>query len=83
MIVGELYDALIEAGATEEKARAASHAIANMQGHFTKIEADIQRLDQKISELRYQVDGTLRRHNWMLGTILAFLVAVFFRVFSH
>ena len=108
MIVEELYDALIEAGASEEKARAASRAIADMQGHFTKIEADIQKLDQKIerniqrleqkiSEFRSeverrfsyvdqrftQIDGTLRLHNWMLGTILAFLVAVFFKVFSR
>src|SRR2546427_4499117 len=112
MIVEELYDALIEAGASEEKARAASRAVADMEGHFAKIERDISRLDQKIetdiarldqkisefrsdvdrrfSEFRSyvdqrftQVDGTLRLHNWMLGTILAFLVAVFFKVFSH
>jgi hypothetical protein len=83
MIVEELYDALIEAGASEEKARIASRAIADMQGHFTNIQTDISRLDQKISELRSEVDGTFRLHNWMLGTILAFLIAVFFKVFSH
>jgi len=92
--VEELYDALIEAGASEAKARAASRAVADMEGQFTQIRNDIsrldQKLDQKISELRSyvdqrftQVDGTLRLHNWMLGTILAFLVAVFFKVFSH
>ena len=59
-----------------------------------KIERDISRLDQKIemqvSELRSHVDqrftnveGSLRLHNWMLGTILGFIVAVFFKVFSH
>jgi hypothetical protein len=105
MIVEELYDALIEAGASEAKARAASRAVADMEGQFTQIRSDIshldqklrndishldQKLDQKISELRSyvdqrftQVDGTLRLHNWMLGTILAFLVAVFFKVFSR
>ena len=105
MIVEELYDALIEAGASEAKARAASRAVADMEGQFTQIRNDIsrldQKLDQKISEFRAdvdrrfsefrsyvdqrftQVDGTLRLHNWMLGTILAFLVAVFFKVFSH
>jgi hypothetical protein len=83
MIVEELYDALIEAGASEEKARAASRAMADMQGYFTNlqtnIQRDISRLEQKISE----VDGRLRLHDWMLGTILAFLVAIFFKVFSH
>src|SRR5689334_20059802 len=105
MIVEELYDALIEAGASEPKARAASRAVADMEGQFSQIRNDIARLDQKIeqtrSELRSdvdrkisdlrsyvdqrftQVDGSLRLHNWMLGTILAFLLAVFFKVFSR
>ena len=90
MIVEELYDALIEAGASEEKARAASHATADMQRHFTNLQRDISRLEQQIAGLRSyvdqrftQVEGTQRLHNWMLGTILAFLVAVFFKVFSH
>src|SRR5207249_3464677 len=59
-----------------------------------KIEREISRLDQKVemqvSELRSHVDqrftnveGSLRLHNWMLGTILGFIVAVFFKVFSH
>jgi hypothetical protein len=87
MIVEELYDALIEAGASEEKARAASRAMADMHGHFENIQKDISLLDQKIdreiSEFRSEVNGTLQLHNWMLGTILAFLVAVFFKVFSR
>jgi hypothetical protein len=38
MIVEELYDALIEAGASEEKARAASRAVADMEKHFGNTE---------------------------------------------
>jgi hypothetical protein len=40
MIV-ELYDALISAGAPDDKARAASKAIADYEGRFAKIEADL------------------------------------------
>ena len=83
MIVEELYDALIEAGASEEKARAASRALADMEGHFTTIRNDISRLDQKISELRTHMDGTFLLHNWILGTILAFIIALFFKEFSR
>src|SRR5262245_53727387 len=101
MIVEELYDALIEAGASQEKARAASRAVADMEGHFAKIERDISGLERKITELRSHVDqeisrlrsdmnqgfteirGTFRLHNWMMGTTLAFVVAVFFKMFSH
>lgn len=83
MLVEELYDALIEAGATEEKARAASRAMADMNGHFTDLRRDISELRSEISELRSDVDGRLRLHDWMLGTILAFLIAIFFKVFTH
>ena len=105
MIVEELYDALIEAGASEAKARAASRAIADMEGNFgtirndisrfdEKIRSDISRLDnkieQKVSELRSYVDqrfthieGTQRLHSWMLGTMLAFIIALFFKQFSR
>ena len=82
MIVEELYDALIEAGASEEKARAASRAIADMQGHFSNIERDIARLDQKITEFRSYVEGTFQLYKWLLGTVLGFIIALFFKVFS-
>jgi hypothetical protein len=37
----ELYDALKEAGASEEKARAAAKAIADHDSRFNRIEADL------------------------------------------
>jgi hypothetical protein len=63
--------------------RAASRAVADMEGHFTNLEKDILGLDRKISELRSHVDKGFTLHNWMLGTILAFLLAVFFKVFNY
>ena len=87
MIVEELYDALIEAGASEEKARAASRAMANMEGHFAGIRTEISEfrsdVDRRFSEFRSYTEGMFRLYNWMLGTILAFLVAIFFKVFSR
>ena len=65
MIVEELYDALIEAGASEEKARAASRAVADMEGHFANIERAISGLDQKIergiSGLDQKIDREIAR----------------------
>jgi hypothetical protein len=94
MIVEELYDALIEAGASEEKARAASRAMANMEGHFagirteisefrSDVERQISDIHRTISEFRSYTEGMFRLYNWMLGTMLAFLVAIFFKVFSR
>ena len=40
-IIKEVYDALIEAGASDEKASAAAQAIANYDDRFNKIESDL------------------------------------------
>jgi hypothetical protein len=40
-IIVELYDALKEAGASDEKARAAAQVLANYDSRFSKIEADL------------------------------------------
>jgi phage shock protein A len=61
MIVEELYDALIEAGASEEKARAASRSIADMEGHFANLEKNISRLDQKVDQRISELDQKLDR----------------------
>ena len=43
MIV-EVYDALKEAGASDENARAAAQTLANYDNRFSKIEADLRGL---------------------------------------
>jgi hypothetical protein len=40
-MITELYDALKEAGATEEKARKAAETVAAYENRFTKIETDL------------------------------------------
>jgi hypothetical protein len=40
-IIVELYDALKEAGASDEKARAAAQALANYDSRFSEIAADL------------------------------------------
>ena len=37
----EVYDAFREAGASEDKSRAAAAAIANYENRFNKVEADL------------------------------------------
>ena len=41
MLIEELYDALLEAGASEPKARAAARAIAKYESRFSRIDSDI------------------------------------------
>ena len=47
-LIEEIYDALIEAGASEGKARAAARAMTNYETRISKIESDIN-LDQPIT----------------------------------
>lgn len=44
MIIEEIYDALIEAGTSEEKARAAARAMTNYETRVSKIESDMNLL---------------------------------------
>jgi hypothetical protein len=72
MLIEELYDALLEAGASPEKARQAARAVATY--------------DERILELKSSntdIRGILRLHSWMLGTTIALLIAIMFKVFSQ
>lgn len=40
-MISEVYDALLSAGAPEEKARKAAETLANYESSFAKIEADL------------------------------------------
>lgn len=83
-MISEVYDALRDAqGVSEEKARKAAEAVANFENRFVTIERKIDGLDQKIDLKIEEVRGTLRVHQWMLGTILAGIIALLVRVFTH
>ena len=41
MMISEVYDALIDAGASEEKARKAAEAVAGFEHRFARIETDL------------------------------------------
>ena len=132
MLIEELYDALIEAGASEAKAIAAARAIADYEKRFGRLETEVAsfrsdfrreltefhseagrnsaEFEGKLTEFRSDVDkqfvesrayvdkhfaesrayvekeftdirGTLKLHNWMMGTTIALLTAMFLKMF--
>ena len=90
MMIEEVYDALIESGASQEKARAAARAIAAYDKQFTEIDKEILSFRSEVSrEFAHvqqefaDVRGTLKLHNWMIATNTAMLIALLFRVFSR
>ena len=70
-MISEVYDALKEAGASEEKSRKAAEALASYDNHFAKIENDLT-----------AIRGELALVKWMVGFNLAIAVATLWKVFS-
>ena len=68
MMVTELYDALIAAGAPEEKARAAAQAMSE-ESLATK--ADIARLERKLLVVK-----------WMTSAVVAGVVSLLLKAFA-
>jgi uncharacterized membrane protein affecting hemolysin expression len=88
-MIAELYDALLAAGSPEDKARKAAEAMAGYEayeGRFVRIESDLHELkgtassiDRRLSAL----EGEVRLLKWMIGFVLAFLVAISIKLFVH
>jgi len=70
-MVTEVYDALIDAGASDEKAKAAATAI-------TDYDEKLNRIDQHLTKH----DGEFVLIRWMLGFNLAFTMAILWRMFA-
>jgi hypothetical protein len=83
----ELYDALKEAGASEEKARAAAESLVighdrleRIEEHTVKIpkvEDDIARLDKELAVVKAQTDLL----KWMNGIVIAGVLALIIKTF--
>jgi len=67
MIV-EIYDALRDAWANEEKARKAAEVLANYEDRFARIDTRLERFDGRMNPLQ-----------WMIGANFALTLAVFIK----
>jgi hypothetical protein len=72
LMLSKLYDALLEAGASDVKAREAAEEVAAFENRFDLIERHLE-----------GIDGRLSLMQWMLGFVLVVLLGVFWRVFSQ
>ena len=83
-MISELYEALLNAGAMEEKAREAAVALSaeNLNSKDTVAEvkaelaSDIAGLDEKLSGRIAALDKKMAVMQWMLGTTLAGVAAI-------
>lgn len=72
-MLSELYDALKDAGVSEEKARKAAEAVANYDTRFAT-------LDGKVETLRAELKGEMAWVKWMLGTNIVLTLGVLWRL---
>ena len=73
LMSSELYDALLEAGASEAKARKAAEAVAAYDNRFTVLEG-------KIDTLRAEVKGEMAWTRWLMGTNIVLTLGVLWRL---
>lgn len=80
MMIAEIYEALVEAGASEEKAKAAAGAVpagenlatkADLLAAKTGIQAEIQELWSEVRVLKFAV-----------FSLYPFILAITYRIFS-
>ena len=69
-MIAELYDALIDAGASEEKSRKAAEAIAAYETRFANLDVKLER-----------ISGELRVMKWQLGALRACVGAILLKLF--
>lgn len=65
-MVTEVYDALLSAGAPEDKARAAAEVLSNYDERFNHLE---RRIDGVESNLSRRIDGVEGRVNLLAGMV--------------
>ncbi|HUC12273.1 MAG TPA: hypothetical protein VL985_17885 [Stellaceae bacterium] len=70
VMLSRTYDALVAAGAPEEKARAAAEELAQYENRFARIETDLAVLK-----------GDMTAVKWMIGVNLAATVSILVKVF--
>jgi len=72
LMVREVYEALLEAGASEEKAIKAAEALASYDVRFDRIEQRFTR-----------IEGDLALLKWMVGFTPAGVVGILLKVIIH
>jgi hypothetical protein len=73
LLLSEVYDALVEAGASDAKARSAAAAIADYHNRLVAIEAKLDRLDALFTQGRLEM-------RTLLGIVIALAAGISWKV---
>ena len=74
-MIAELYEALVDAGASEGKAKEAAQALSTenlaTKGDIAKLDTKLSELDQRLSPKIAKLERDMAVMKWMLGTTMA------------
>jgi hypothetical protein len=73
LLLSEVYDALLEAGASDAKARSAATAIADYHNRLVSIESKLDRLDALFTQGRLEM-------RTLLGILIALAAGISWKV---
>jgi phage shock protein A len=76
LMPSKTYDALIAAGAPEDKARDAAEEIAAYENRLTRIETDIALIKAELTSFRNELRQTMATKTWVLTGMLAQTFAI-------
>ncbi len=76
-MISEVYDALREAGASEDKSRKAAEAVAAYDNRFASIDLKLAAVDARFEEVK----GSLRLLQWQVAALYAITVPTLWLVF--
>jgi phage shock protein A len=71
LMLSKTYDALLAAGAPEDKARDAAEEIAACENRLTRIETDIALIKADLTSFRGEMRQTMATKTWVLSAMLA------------
>ncbi|MEI8393496.1 MAG: hypothetical protein WCF85_02090 [Rhodospirillaceae bacterium] len=91
-MIAELYDALIAAGAPEDKARKAAETVAAYETRFVGLEVKLNKIDSDMTlgfskvngniDTRFaSVQGEINLIKWMVGVMLAGTLSLVIKAF--
>lgn len=85
-MVAEVYDALREAGASEEKARRAAEALAGHDERFTRLDGRIAAVEGRMTALEGRmaaIEARLATMQWVIALVCALQIAILVKLFVH
>jgi hypothetical protein len=81
--LGNLRDALKEAGASDEMAKKAAEEVAAYENRLVAIEQQLAALRSYVDLQFAAIRSDICLLQWITGTILIFQIAIFLKLFIH